>query len=248
MGRIRTVKPEFWLNEDMASISESACLLALGLLNYSDDDGYFNANIALIKAAVFPIREPSGSITVLLRELSSVGYIELFSCENSRSYGKVTNFKDHQVINKPTASKIKDLTLLPYDYGSDTVGLPSGKEGKGKERKGRDKPPTPLKGGPTVDCLRGKLLKGQQAKDFLRFWESFSYKEGRAGAATSWSKIKDYSPELVERIIAAATDKAKRRSGEDKTPQMAQGWLSGKRWEDEPLEVKNIFDEALDGE
>ncbi|HBS0572930.1 TPA: DnaT-like ssDNA-binding domain-containing protein, partial [Klebsiella pneumoniae] len=48
MARIRTIKPEFWTDEDMAEVSEPACLLAIGLLNYADDEGYFNANPKLI--------------------------------------------------------------------------------------------------------------------------------------------------------------------------------------------------------
>ncbi|WPA90708.1 DnaT-like ssDNA-binding domain-containing protein [Providencia zhijiangensis] len=131
MARIRTIKPTFWTDEDMADISEAACLLAIGLLNYADDEGYFNANPKLIKAAVFPIRETSGSIPVLLQELSNCGYISLFSTQDGKRYGLINNFTKHQVVNKKTPSKIKELNLLPENYGSDTGGLPLGKEGKG---------------------------------------------------------------------------------------------------------------------
>ncbi|MEX6385232.1 DnaT-like ssDNA-binding domain-containing protein [Providencia hangzhouensis] len=131
MARIRTIKPTFWTDEDMADISEAACLLAIGLLNYADDEGYFNANPKLIKAAVFPIRETSGSIPVLLQELSNCGYISLFSAQDGKRYGLINNFTKHQVVNKKTPSKIKELNLLPENYGSDTGGLPLGKEGKG---------------------------------------------------------------------------------------------------------------------
>lgn len=139
MARIRTIKPEFWTDEDMSEVSEAACLLAIGLLNYADDEGYFNANPKLIKAAIFPIREQSGSIPVLLRELSSVGYISLFSGHDGKIYGLVNNFAKHQVINKAKKSIIRDLCVLPYEYGTDTEQLPSGRERKGKEWKG--KPP-----------------------------------------------------------------------------------------------------------
>lgn len=133
MARIRTIKPTFWTDEDMAEVSEAACLLAIGLLNYADDEGYFNANPKLIKAAVFPLREPSGSIPVLLQELSNCGYIRLFSAQNGKRFGLIINFTKHQVINKKTISKIKEMDLIPEDYGSDTGELPPGKEGKGKE-------------------------------------------------------------------------------------------------------------------
>lgn len=143
MARIRTIKPEFWTDEDMSEVSEAACLLAIGLLNYADDEGYFNANPKLIKAAIFPIREQSGSIPVLLRELSSVGYISLFSGHDGKIYGLVNNFAKHQVINKAKKSIIRDLCALPYSYGNDTEQLPPGREGNGKEWKGK----TPLIGG-----------------------------------------------------------------------------------------------------
>lgn len=136
MARIRTIKPEFWTDEDMAEVSEAACLLAIGLLNYADDEGFFNANPKLIKAAVFPIREPSVTIPVMLRELSNQGYLTLFSTSDSKHFGLISNFARHQVVNKPRPSKIKEMELLPYSYGSDTGGLPLGMDqgsGNGKE-------------------------------------------------------------------------------------------------------------------
>lgn len=136
MARIRTIKPEFWTDEDMAEVSEAACLLAIGLLNYADDEGFFNANPKLIKAAVFPIREPSVTIPVMLRELSNQGYLTLFSTSDSKHFGMISNFAKHQVVNKPRPSKIRELELLPYNYGSTTGGLPLGMDqgsGNGKE-------------------------------------------------------------------------------------------------------------------
>lgn len=126
MARIRTIKPEFWTNEDMAELSEPACLLAIGLLNYADDEGYFNANPKLIKAAVFPIREPSVPIPVLIQELSNCGYLSMFSTSDGKQFGAITNFLKHQVVNKPKESKIRRLPLIPYEYGTDTGQVPLG--------------------------------------------------------------------------------------------------------------------------
>lgn len=135
MARIRTIKPEFWTDEDIAELSEAACLLAIGLLNYADDEGYFNANLKLIKAAVFPIREPSVPIPVMLQELSNHGYLSFFSTPDNRHFGLIRNFAKHQVVNKKKTSKIKVMELLPYEYGIDTGLLPSGKDqGSGKGR------------------------------------------------------------------------------------------------------------------
>lgn len=110
MARIRTIKPEFWTDEDMAEVSEPACLLAIGLLNYADDEGYFNANPKLIKAAVFPIREPSVPIPVLIRELSNCGYLSMFSTPDGKHFGVITNFLKHQVVNKPKRKQNQRFT------------------------------------------------------------------------------------------------------------------------------------------
>lgn len=126
MARIRTIKPEFWTDEDMAELSEPACLLAIGLLNYADDEGYFNANPKLIKAAVFPIREPSVPIPVLIQELSNCGYLSMFSTSDGKQFGAITNFLKHQVVNKPKESKIRCLPLIPYEYRTDTGQVPLG--------------------------------------------------------------------------------------------------------------------------
>lgn len=145
MARIRTIKPEFWRDEDLSSISAEAALLAIGLLNYADDEGYFSANIKLIECDVFPLRNLSSTVPVLLQELSGIGYIRLFDGSDNKQYGQVANFVKHQVISKPRPSKIKGLDAfrdnsgngtgtLPEDSGNGTGTLQVGKERKGKEK------------------------------------------------------------------------------------------------------------------
>jgi hypothetical protein len=140
VARIRTIKPEFWQDEHISSLSPEAALLAIGLLNQADDEGYFNANPRLIQSCVFPLRELSRTVPVLLQDLVGIGYVQLFSGSDGKRYGQVANFVKHQVINKPKPSKIKDLDLVPDEYCIDTVAVPVGKErnGIGKEQ-GKDK-------------------------------------------------------------------------------------------------------------
>lgn len=134
MARIRTIKPEFWRDEDLSIISAEAALLAIGLLNHADDEGYFNANTRLIESDVFPLRELSGTTTGLMDELHRIGYLTIFHGTDGKRYGHIVNFDKHQVINKKNPSKIKGLLDVQEDYGSNTVALPVGKERKGKEQ------------------------------------------------------------------------------------------------------------------
>ena len=110
MGRIRTIKPDFYKNDRLSSLPEGTHLLAGALLNYSDDEGYFNANPELIKAECCPLREPSVSIPGSLRELSRIGYLRLGEFEG-RTYGHIINFLDHQKVSHPTPSKIKKIKI-----------------------------------------------------------------------------------------------------------------------------------------
>lgn len=146
MARIRTIKPEFYTNEELSKLPEVTHYgMASGLLTYADDEGYFNANPGLIKAAVFPLREPSVSIHDMLTQLSSVGYLRFGSAADGKRYGHVVKFDEHQRVNRPTPSKIKDLTIqweesvIPHGELSESSPL----ERKGKERKGSsaDAPP-----------------------------------------------------------------------------------------------------------
>jgi DNA replication protein DnaT len=133
MARIRTIKPEFWRDESLASVSSDACLLAIGLLNHCDDEGFFNANPKLVESDIFPLRELSNTTTVLIQELCEIGYIALYQGSDKKTYGHIVNFEKHQVINKKTTSKIKDLCNLLLSSDTTPVVLPTGKERKGKE-------------------------------------------------------------------------------------------------------------------
>lgn len=110
MGRIRTIKPDFWKDEDINTLPEPTQLLAIALLNYADDEGYFNANEMLIKAECCPLREPSVKIHVSLTELSRMGYIRLGELEQ-KEYGHIANFDKHQRVSHKKDSEIKGLDI-----------------------------------------------------------------------------------------------------------------------------------------
>ena len=46
--------------------------IAAALLNYADDEGYFNANPGLVKAACSPLRESSVSTHTQLKRLAEI--------------------------------------------------------------------------------------------------------------------------------------------------------------------------------
>ncbi len=82
----------------------------------------------------------------------------------------------------------------------------------------------------------GKKLSGDKLLFFEKFWATFSDKRGKAAAADAWLKIPGYSAELAAEIIQAAEIYAGHRPGliaGNHTPKMAEGWLTGRRYEDD---------------
>jgi len=76
----------------------------------------------------------------------------------------------------------------------------------------------------------------KRAESFELFWDAFAYKRGRGGAEKAWNAIPRLTDELMEKILEAARKEAAQRKlliEAGRTPKMAQGWISERRWEDE---------------
>ena len=100
--RIRSIKPEFWQSETMASVDPFSRLMAIALLNLSDDHGYFNATPAVVRGEVFPFEESLANVSRALSELSRVGYICIGTTSTGKRVGSVVNFKMHQKVDHPS--------------------------------------------------------------------------------------------------------------------------------------------------
>ena len=205
MARIRTIKPEFWQNEDLAGIPEVARLVAIGLLNLSDDEGFFKAHPALIKSALFPLTEPSVSIHECLIHLSKIGYIEVRLGTDGKEYGFVKNFKTHQRVNRPTPSKYGPLIEFTEDSLIDHGGLTAGKE-RNRERKGKGKEQGKEQGKELSAAPRVSEKQNKIAEVF-EFWKSVMSKsetvkitKGRSDKISE--RIKDgYSVDDMKKAI-----------------------------------------------
>ena len=131
--RIRTVKPEFWLHEGLCACSDFTRLMAIALLNWADDAGYFMAHPSLLRGGLFPFLDDSKKIPGTLQDLSRVGWIQLGTDNQGRPVGRILNFSKHQRVDKPQTSRIKDLCTFQEDSKNDlgTFQEPSRQEGNG---------------------------------------------------------------------------------------------------------------------
>lgn len=94
MARIRTVKPEFFQDEALASCTPHARLLAIALLQICDAKGIFRYVPMQIHAHAFPW-EASVNSPALLRELEGVGYVKFYAVDG-KQFGIVPGFLKHQ--------------------------------------------------------------------------------------------------------------------------------------------------------
>jgi hypothetical protein len=86
-----------------------------------------------------------------------------------------------------------------------------------------------------------RKLEGKRLETFKLFWEAFDFKKGRADAIDSWLDIPQLTGSLVQTIVEAAKREAKDRPEiirQGRTPIWPQGWITGRRWEDEPQTTK----------
>lgn len=147
----------------------------------------------------------------------------------------------------------KDLTKNQQRPNKDLTPIEEGKEGnKDKKDKNKDIPSTATEVPeheievPKIEfylTAKKKKLTGKRLETFNKFWEAFNYKKSKSEAADAWLAIPLLNGIIFAAIIKAAEHEAIQRPqilNTGKTPKMAQGWITSKRWEDEFIEAKPI--------
>lgn len=105
MGRIRTIKPDFFTSLTIADLPLSARLTFIGLWTHADDEGRCIADPRLIKAAVWPLDDVTADdVQRDLGVLTEASLITQYEVGNRR-YLAVKTWREHQRINRPTPSQ-----------------------------------------------------------------------------------------------------------------------------------------------
>lgn len=140
--RIRTIKPEFWLHEDLSQLSPMARLAFIGLWQLADREGRLEDRPRRIKVSLFPY--DNTEIEPLVSELEAFGFVQKYDVDGA-SYLSIPGFLEHQrphpkeaqSLIPPNSSRVikrravKGLATIPP--------TPGGREGKGMDNgKGRE--------------------------------------------------------------------------------------------------------------
>lgn len=159
MPRIRTIKPEFWTSERLATRlpgvdGRQARLLFIALWNLAEDHGVCRASPVYLRSQVFAYDDDVTAADVgrWLRLLAGGGFVVLFERDGSH-YVWIRGWKEHQRIDKPSKGSLpepseaerqrkpEDSASPPGVLQESSRGEGKGKEGSGGERRDRPEPP-----------------------------------------------------------------------------------------------------------
>lgn len=117
MARSRQLKPDFFLNEDLAALGALTRLLFGGLWLLADREGRLEDRPARIKAQLFPYHE--AAVDDMLNDLSPM-FIARYEAAGNR-YVQIVNFKKHQHIHPDEKASV---IPAPSEIAGDRRGSP----------------------------------------------------------------------------------------------------------------------------
>ncbi|MFL4947536.1 hypothetical protein ACJ6WE_09205 [Streptomyces sp. MMS24-I31] len=219
MARIRTIKPEFFTSLTIADLTPEQRLTFIGLWTHVDDAGRCVDDPRLIKAAIWPLDDRTAAdIEIDLKALTESSLITRYTL-NRKRYLAITNWDEHQRINRPTDSKLPapeegDPTPpdpVTRDNGDSLnahahLSEDSPQERKGKEgnREGKGNPPTPRQsaGSPAVAQTGERAIEDRMTDAFLeRYARGNSYKRRTVRATIADALANDTDPNELWRAI-----------------------------------------------
>lgn len=231
MGRIRTIKPEFWEDDRVGQLSPLARLAFIGSWNLADDAGRLRWSPDYINASLFMYdRLTTKKVAGLMAEVEAQGLVVPYEARGQR-LAFVPGW-GHQRIDKPQPARFPDPFEVEEKNDSENEsgngnGNPPRQEGKGREgiREG--------KGGALVPTVA-----------FEPFWHTYpprdGKKVGKAQAEDRWRRLTDDEREAA--LVGARHLADAIAAGGKFGPPDAERWLRDRKWLDwlEPANVLHV--------
>ena len=225
--RNRMIKKEFWHSHRILSISPYERLMFISMFNIADDDGILKNSALTMKSVCYACDE---NITIsmvedYIKNLLGVGLIEL---NTERTLIRITNWKNHQRIDKPTPSRHKFKKAILEEYGNDTRIFPDDytpKERKGRQRKTKEKKET----------VQDKTLEL-----FNSFYDSYKRKQDKKRAYTAFKNLTRANQILCIEGVKNYNKWIELNAIEKNMIKLPTTYINGEHWNDElDTEVKD---------
>jgi hypothetical protein len=234
MARIRALKPDFFKDEDLATLPYEARILYQGLWCFADKAGRLEDRPKYIKAEIFPY--DNINIEKYLNLLCAPNiqdrpdkvFIRRYSV-NGRNYIDIPEFLKHQ-----SPHHTEKESLLPEYNGELTVIEPLI---KGNKRDAHISYP-----------LSESESKSKSLSTFEQFWNAYPKKKSKGQAEKAFLKINPDEQFLA--MMIAKIEQAKKSEDwikeKGKYIPYPATWLNGKRWEDEETEQHPLAGKVSD--
>lgn len=232
MPRIRTIKPEFWVDEKVVELDPWARLLFIGLWNFADDQGFIDHSPKRIKMQIFP-----GDITdvmPLLASLLEAGLLDEYEAPTGKVL-HVRGWSKHQKVSNPASPRFDAADLRPLgrmaDAGTEASRAvqspPLGKERKGREEEGE------RKGKEDTREARVETPPASTRPPIARFdelWAVYPLQDGQTAARKAWADaIKRDTPDAIIAGAIRYRDSPRRTAQYTK---LLANWLKDDCWRD----------------
>lgn len=228
-GRIRSIKPEFFLDDEVARLEPLDRLAFIGLWTAADKAGRLEDRPIRLAVQILPYDR--GEFEARLRRLAEGRFIVRYKDSSGRGLIQIRTWERHQVphhTERPSAlPEPSEADLLPV-----TVTEPTGS----------GETTVPLQVGMVRGMVRGKVmvkprpcaLSGASVEEFERFWAGYPRRTAKGAALSAWVKL---SPEDQAAALLAvprfAAEWEKRPREELQFCPHPSTWLNQRRWEDE---------------
>lgn len=119
MARIRNIKPEFFLNEELAELPAETRLAFIGLWTLADWKGRLPERPKRMRLELFPYH-PDFDIDNVLSQLSEKRFIKRYAVDGEK-YIEISNFTKHQYVSGKEKEK---PSMIPEPSQTDTGTIP----------------------------------------------------------------------------------------------------------------------------
>lgn len=246
MPRIRTIKPDFFMSEDIVTLDPLSRLLYIGLWCYVDRDGYMEYRPFSLKIQIMPCEQDQ--FDACIDALLNRNLVKIYEID-AKKYLFIPTFTEHQNINQREASSnIKNIVVKSIDCEVTCRNMharaimcktiPTSARIAGKERKGRER-----KGKEYNNNKKTKAKK--ENNNFEMFWLEYPKKIAKKKALDIFCRINP-NHELADKIIFAIKQQKQQEQDLIKHGQFAASfphpttWLNQERWNDEVMTISQI--------
>lgn len=213
----RMIREGLIQSDSVNALTWQAEVFFVRLMLKADDFGRYSADTRLVRAALFPLRLDlvrETDVSRWIAECVKAKLVRLYAVDG-KSYLEIPKF-DQRMRAKKSRFPTPDGHVTDTCQSDDGHMLHEVEE----EVEEEGKPPD----GGHVTVIR------PPGDRFEEFWTVYPVKAGKRDAEKAWKKLTD---DERESAIEKASLYAKAMVGHDAV-KWAQGWLNGRRWEDDP--------------